>query len=93
MNFIESIPIALFCFAMVIIVLTMLYLLIKTFSYLINLWKKNYNNFILKKDKQKRTELDNVQDNSNPIITSVTDEHGNIRNFKMQITSSKEDKK
>jgi len=89
MSFIESMSIALFCFAMVFIVLTMLYFLIKTFSYFIDWGNRTYSNRHLKKDDKKRNNLNNTKNNNNPVITSVTDEQGNVRNYKMHITAAK----
>lgn len=89
MSFIESIPIALFSLAMVFIVLIALYLLIKAFSYFINLSNRTYNKQTLNKNDKKRNSSNKEKNNDNPFVTSVIDEQGNVRNFKMHVTSAK----
>ncbi len=98
MSFWESVLTALFCFGMVIIVLAILYFLIKLFSLIINNIKRpNFKRIFKKKkdDKTKNSQIQqsNISNKNNPIYTTVIDEQGAKKVFRLASIKSLEEEK
>lgn len=93
MTIIESIQIALFCFAVVFGVLTVLYLLIKLFSFIIDFIKMPDKKNLFKNKKINKITVENVsKKNTGLVFTTVTDEQGNITTYELNIKTVKDDK-